>query len=294
MPLFSFVSGYLLLGSLRRHPEGLLRRRARSLLLPCAFWATVEMIVTLAVQAAAGDFVFSAWFKMLVRTFLTGLWFPWAMLWCTLAVLTVERGLGGSSAAYASLLALSLLWPNSWNLASTSYMLPFFVVGFRLKRSGRSLADLTGRRAATALLLAGVAYVSTALLLWDRDVYVYVTGTCLLTAADSARQLGIDLLRVGTGFLGVATAVAACSLLRRLEGFSCALAALGGTSFAVYVLNVYTCRALVLLPFSEPSPLVWAALTALLLPAYWALDRAVGRLPVLNTLAFGAPPRRRS
>ena len=250
---------------------------------------TVEMTITLVVQVAAGDLSVFSWCKAYARRVLESFWFLWAMFWCSAIVTVVERVFAGRWLAYTFALGVSLLWPNSFNLTYTSYMLPFFLTGYLLRKLGLHLGGFERKRAALCLAFASVAYVAIALNAWDRGAYIYSSGTCLLGASDPLAQLWFDILRVLQGFLGIAATACALSLLGSIAQRPAGrvLASLGKASLVVYILNVYTNRVLPVLPIQGPSPFVWVTLSMLLLFVYWAAYKLVGRLPWLNFLAFG-------
>lgn len=130
MPLFMLVSGYLYWFTVNRHPvKSILVTRFSKYLLPVLLWNTIAAggfaLIKRIVQGSCGltltEFLIS---------YLTGLWFLWAIFWCSLIVLLVHMIFKDNIVAYIVIGGLIMLIPPILNAELYVSMYPYFVIAY--------------------------------------------------------------------------------------------------------------------------------------------------------------------
>ena len=243
MPLFALVSGYLFYSSFsRRTPREIIAKQARSLILPAFSWALLTSLIRMCKFLIMGEFLGYEFFIGVLRSFTMGLWFLWAMFWCSLAVVIAEKFFHGRIAFYMLLVVLSLFLPNKLNASANSFMYPYFVAGYIWHREGfdtkinalPSWLKNSGSIAVIAVWLVMLAF-------FGRNSYIYTTGISLIKYKEGIfvpSQLWTDIFRWAIGFAGSCSVMILLKLVKPLK----ILALIGSKTIGIYIMSGYIFR----------------------------------------------------
>jgi len=229
MPLFMLVSGYLFYFSLNRHTgKEVVKSRISTLLVPVFCWTFLPFFLGIREN---GEISAAGLVKAYLRTAISNFWFLWAIFYCSIVVLAVNKWMKDSMFIYAALAIVSLYLPDAYNLNLYKYMYPFFVLGYLYHKRGGSF------QGKYAVLPGFLAYLLM-LVFFTRDSYIYTTGHTLL-GKDWLNQLGIDIYRFVIGLTGsVLVIVILNHIVERIPGlWSEILAFIGRNSIGIYLIS---------------------------------------------------------
>ena len=130
MPLFALLSGYLFYWSMKKDTFEIVKRRLTSIILPMFVWVTLVSLGSSAFKVYGGNFVLSKFLHDYISAFVYLIWFLWAMFWCSLIALIVEKVLKGRLIVYGLLVIPLLFMPVTLNLHLYAFMFPYFAAGF--------------------------------------------------------------------------------------------------------------------------------------------------------------------
>lgn len=265
-----------------------IRKRVRRLLLPVLVWTILDTVRwSLQILFTGTDpSQIAALIRNFPLSFLTNLWFLWAVFWSYLLVLLAEclsrRTADGrkqilrKTILYLLIFAWMFVTPDGLNLGVYKYMFPYFLIGYGIGcRRFRTVSGNTDAGNACKehsplysvlprtgagsyfflLFLSGAAFLLL-LSAFHADTLIYLSGYKLIGqtgAEETLAQLGRDLLRFGAGLSGCA--FFALLFRRPVQRYSGAvwirtLASLGRDSLGIYILSGYLLN-LVLLPVSD-------------------------------------------
>ena len=235
MPLFAVVSGYLFFWSVSsRKPREVITHQTNSLILPIFSRAVIVTAIRAALIVYTRNFAgASSLLSEFCRSFLGGLWFLWAMFFCSMIVLLAREKFNDSMKFYAAVLVMLLFVPDSITPATNIFMYPYFVAGYMWHREGMD-EKFTLRK---SLTLGVVLLWMVMLLFFDKASFIYTTGTAIVKYSQKvfvSSQLGIDVFRWAIGFAGSAAVLLLLRLVKPVEIF----AALGAKSLGIYILHV--------------------------------------------------------
>lgn len=209
MPLFMLISGYLFRSSVQRHsPRENLVSRFTSLLVPIMLWSIIPYII----RIVSGDersvfLIVRAYFTTCIGNF----WFLWAVFYCSLIVLAVNRFCRDNVLVYIIIAVIMLFTPDLNRLQLYKFMYGYFVVGYMWAKSGKRVTNANTFKLVAAFLVMLVIYVGM-LRLFGRDCYIYTTGFSLL-GKDMLRQFGIDVFRFVVGIVGSCVVILFAAIL---------------------------------------------------------------------------------
>lgn len=290
MPLFALLSGYLFFWSMKRPMKQVLKKRATSLLLPIFCWITLESIGKSIVSFTKNQFSFSEFLYDYVSSFLGALWFLWAILWCSLIVILVEKLFKGQVWIYGMLIVPLLFTPARYNFHLYTYMYPYFVVGFLFNKfNGNGVYRRVIKKDLYAFVMAVIVFV-VLFLFYGYDFYIYTTGIDLFAGNGILIQLGIDIYRWIIGFAGSSTIIILCKIVcNRWQGTGFkVLAYLGQISLGIYILNSYVNRVLLRLAAElKPNVFIWIAETLVSVAVYAIVVEMIKKIPAAKQLLLG-------
>lgn len=134
MPLFAFLSGWVLVGREGRDPIAFLRKKATGLLVPYVAWIAVELPLR--------DVPPAGWLPRLGQALVDPhagmqMWFLPVLFWLFVAF-TVLRSMGGSDVLLASMAVACLAWspyaPDFMGLDKVAWLGPFLLAGYLASR----------------------------------------------------------------------------------------------------------------------------------------------------------------
>ena len=291
MPLFALLSGYLFFGSMKRPMKHVIKKRLISLLLPIFCWVTLENVGKSIILIIKDEFTFSACLYDYASSLVHELWFLWAMFWCSLIVMLVEKVFEGRVWIYGLLIILILFTPARYNFYMYAYMCPYFVAGFLINKfDGKSIYRRVVKNDWHALVVA-VAVFAVLFLFYGYDFYIYTTKISLLGENGILVQLGIDIYRWIVGFAGSIAVIILCKMIcDRWQGAGVKVFAyFGQISLGIYILNSYA-NGYVLQRLTVglmPNVLIWIVETIVSVAVYAAVVEIIKMVPMTRKLLLG-------
>ena len=205
MPLFALISGYLMCGSFKRYGAGkLIGKRAKQLLIPTVGWAAVLTILDVILNVLTHESNSLSWIAgRFISRMVNDLWFLKAMFIACLVAIIIERCFKGHWAVYIVCSLLTLLLPSVYNFALYGFVLPFFLLGFKVGETAKRWNENQSRNKRTGVLAACLIVYIIMLLFFHKDNYIYTTGLSITNGEKGfLAQLGIDVYRVIVALVG--------------------------------------------------------------------------------------------
>ncbi len=205
MPLFVFISGYLLAGSLnRRGVAETFRIRGKSLLVPFAVWSFLDLIVNYFLRrdglpqsffAAVAEYLFLK----------PSVWFLFTLFVCSSMILSsVQLQKRGGWIVFAAIYILVLSLPaNDYGaLYYIKWFYPFYAAGYFIHCYGK---DILGKfNNPIVFVVCLVLFVGLASL-WSKNDFIYVNKMSFLSM-DYAGETLRYVYRYFVGLAGLAVA----------------------------------------------------------------------------------------
>ena len=194
MPLFAFLSGWVLAGREGSHPLRFLEGKVLGLLVPYLAWIAVEMPLR---KVPVSGYLLRLWHALQNPLFGMQMWFLWALFWM-FVVFTVGHLVSASdwwTAALAVAVAcVALVIPaGAKGLNRVSWLYPYLVSGYLLSRRRTRLRHLD----APATVVAVAAFVVLTMLDRQTLLFRFVTGLAgVVAACGIVRFAPVRLLRV--------------------------------------------------------------------------------------------------
>ncbi len=290
MPLFALLSGYLFYWSMKKDTFEIVKRRLTSIILPMFVWVTLVSLGSSAFKVYGGNFVLSKFLHDYISAFVYLIWFLWAMFWCSLIALIVEKVLKGRLIVYGLLVIPLLFMPVTLNLHLYAFMFPYFAAGFLFNKykGGEKCRKFWGKESPTFIGIA-IAFI-VLFLFYGRDSYIYTTGISLL-GKNGLLQLGIDVYRWIIGFVGSIMVILLCKMVcEKWNGKGVRfIAYLGRISLGIYILNTYT-NSYVLQRITktiEANALIWIVETVISIALYGIVIELIKKVPIGRKLLLG-------
>ena len=214
MPLFSLISGYLMCGSFRKYGAGkLVGKRAKQLLIPTVGWAIVLTVLDMVLNILTHEGNSASWIvgRFFNRT-VHDLWFLKAMFIACAVTVFIEKCCEGHWLAYVVCVLLTLLLPSAYNLNLYGFVLPFFLLGFKVGGAVKQWNDDQSRKTKVGIFLLSVLVYIMLLLFFHKENYIYTTGLSVLKK-EALSQLGLDLYRAVVALVGCIMVLEGSSLI---------------------------------------------------------------------------------
>ena len=291
MPLFAILSGYLFFWSMKKTMGQILKKRLTSLLIPILCWVLLECVGRAGILIIKREFILAEFIQLYLGKILGSLWFLWAILWCSLMVLFVEKLFKGRAWIYGLILVLLLFTPAKHNFHLYAFMYPYFVAGFLFNKFDGK--DLYQRRVKTdwhALVVTGIIFVLL-FMFYGRDSYIYTTGIGLFSGNGVLTQLVVDIHRWIIGFAGSIVIIFLCKIIcDKWQGTGVKIIFyFGQVSLGIYILNSYV-NAYVLPRLTRglsPDVFVWITETVISMLFYSIAIEIIKKIPVAKKLLLG-------
>lgn len=199
MPLFMLISGYLFAFSINRDWKNIVTKKISNLLVPVFFWSAVMLFKFVVWTIQNNDFTFWGAIIYYLDTSVRSMWFLWAIFWCSLIVLIVNRLCNDNLAIYTLIFVVSFFVPDGLNLELYKFMYPYFVFGyfFNVKCIKSKIKSYCNYK---LLMLFLVAFILL-LQLYSYDAYIYTSRHSILNKP-AFYQIAINLYRYIIGFIG--------------------------------------------------------------------------------------------
>lgn len=148
MPLFALISGYLLYYTIsRRDSISAIKREVSSVLIPVIAWSASYYLIF------RGNEIFNAgwlsYLKSLLKFCLTDIWFLWAVFWCAVAIIVINKLFKDNLIAYGIMLIFLLFVPEKMNSHYYIFLYPYFVFGYLWNKHNlaRKVVELNSKKA---------------------------------------------------------------------------------------------------------------------------------------------------
>ena len=293
MPLFMIVSGYLFRKAVASKGVGeIIKNRFRSLIIPIIAWGVVGVVIELAIQGAPNGYGAVQLAKRLGWHIVYGLWFLWAVFYCSIAVSVIYKRLRNSIIAYAVLIGAMFLTPDVYNFHTYKFMFFYFALPITFSKiDARAwLACRTNLQLAimTATSLAAYAGIMS---VWDRDFYIYTTGFSVLTK-DAPSQIFIDVTRWAAGLVGIAAVLLLLQLITNIMPSMAAnllFRTMGRQSLGIYILSglMFSYPVQLITQYHSYSLIATLTICVIVALASLALSYGISKFPLLNLTLFG-------
>lgn len=218
--------------------------------------------------------------------FVGSFWFLWAIFWCSMVVLFVEKCLRGKNLMYGLICVCMLLAPTQYNIYLYAFVFPVFISGFLYAKSKHNLKIHT-------IKIACLSFVTFLIMLmsFNKNDYIYTTHISILESL-WLQQVGIDIYRWIIGIVGSVFVISISKLVvdqYKNNTIICRIADFGKISLGVYILNSYTNKFILLrlLKNTSPNVLFWIMELVISTAVYIMIINLVNRITWLNKLLFG-------
>lgn len=286
LPLFAFLSGYVLGRPTRFRPVSYFTRRTLGLMVPYLCW---EIIYGLLFRQEAGHGV-GAFGTYLADTFLNPhlegrMWYLY-VLWIALVLLGILRLFGDRSWVLAASVLLVFVWPWWGNFLRLQWIYAYVVLGLFARR----FEPLYLPRIRAIGIIGALVYVPLWIL--ARPEKLQIAAVRIQQALQGTRWIGVG---VGTVYgASTITGLAAVAALVAVSFFAPAwlevpLALPGRLSLGIYVTHFAFVEM-----WHDPSPWLIPVIVALALALSMLSTLIIGRWRVSATLLLGERWTRRS
>lgn len=226
MPLFMMLSGFLFAYSINKYTiRELISKRFKSLIVPILTCSVLERVILYIL----GN---NLTVKMLVATFITSLWFLWAVFFCSLAVIIVNKYFKDNLFVYLTILIILAIFPDKFNKDLYAFMYPYFIFGYfaNIKNWKEKLKN----NALTFLLV--IAYLIL-MIFFNKSSYIYTTGITIFKSNNISFTILNDLYRYIVGFIGSLLMISLVSMCKANKNNF--ITKIGQDTLGLYIINIY-------------------------------------------------------
>lgn len=199
MPLFMLVSGYLFYYSINKYTsKNLIKKKINNLIIPIISFSFIILVIKILINDI--NIEFNIYFiKDIIKNFLGCLWFLWAIFYCSLIILLVNRLFKDNPIIYLIIFIISFFIPDMLGFALYKYMYPFFVLGYFFNKNKMYMIyDRLNKKVIIFCLLFIFLILFS---LYNYDSFIYTTGHYILKGK-LLTQVLINLYRYIIGLFG--------------------------------------------------------------------------------------------
>ena len=241
MPLFVFLGGYLMAGSLeRKSPGAVFVSRCQSLLIPFLVWGVLGVFTNGALdvldgkKGAVGAFYWGFIDQLVVNPsvwFLSTLFMLSALL---LFSVQLRERFGVLTFWFVGLLVILIPWNQYGGIYYVQWFLPFYFLGYFANHFQAII-----RRQWLSAMPVAAAFVAFCVLesFWVKVDYIYVNKMVFHPGHFIEEALGL-VYRVFVGFLGILCSWSVGSVISG-SGLGAALSYIGGYALDIYLIQRY-------------------------------------------------------
>lgn len=249
MPLFMLISGFLFYNSVNRHSwEKSFKSRFTKLIIPIVIWNTLYIIVIDTYRLFNGIPLHIGQ----IASYLTALWFLWAIFWSSITVLIIRRLFKDRILIYVLLGILALFLPSKWGSPLYIYMYPYFIMGYLWNKYHlESKFHLSNLKIKVCISFLCVVLFCILYMNFTKEDYIYTTGINILKINPEKgllldfHQISIDLYRYLIGFVGAATILIIINILlivfkiKEDSYIAIFLSKIGQKTLGIYIISGY-------------------------------------------------------
>lgn len=291
MPLFMLISGYLFAFGIRKGAKDIIVNKTKSLIVPILAWATLPLAVFLITKDVT---VFSV-IKYYIANSIYSLWFLWAVFWCSLIVLVVNKLLNDKIFVYILIFVVSFFVPDIYHIDLYKFMFPYFVIGYMYKKYDLQEKLKAIYNSDCFICVIGIVFILL-FCLFERDSYIYVSGH-LIVGKDFVNQLFVDFYRYITGLTG---SVFTLLLLIKIYNFCTqkkilkennVILTIGKNTMGIYIISGFINTAILVKVgnfITYPNCLIIGVESVLVIVVSILLIRFIQQYKLLNQILLGA------
>lgn len=292
MPLFMMLAGWFAYYSISK-VEGdkaaqrkLLGSRVVRYVLPILFWTLFEYVRGYILNVRLGNETthFPEIIPMFLNTFITNLWFLWAVLICFLVVYVMHFYLKDNIWVYLVLFLLMFVITDEYNIGVYKFMVPYYISAFYVNMNkgrlldskwGAKVKDLYKNKGWLFVLISAVIFGGLFLFYRER-AFIYLSGY-KLSKATWLSQGVVDMYRMVIGFAGSLFFIILFDRIVILAGNYKwpILCAFGRNSLGIYILQGYYILMVMVRFTNDMSPSLWLVLIETIIIAAVSLFTAI-------------------
>lgn len=236
MPLFAAISGYLFYFSIIKYGfKDLLIRKLKQLLIPIITTSIINIIINIILKRVNIGLNLNT-LKYIITIFYTNLWFLWAILFCSVVVLLINKFFLNSIYVYLIVFLLLFITPDSLNLYYFKFLYPFFIIGFFFNKLYLLKNNIYNWK---YLILSFVIHILL-LLFFDNNIYIYNTGFTIIGKENIFMQIFYNLFRILAGISGIVLALNFINYIKnKIKFIDKIVLVLGKQSMGIYIVSGY-------------------------------------------------------
>lgn len=274
MPLFMLLAGWFAFYSFRK-VEGDRKKQWRFLglksvlyITPIFFWTLFEYVRGYLLNKRLGNETtgFPQIIPMFLNTFITNLWFLWAVLVCLIIVFVMHFYFKDNIILYALGFLILFVIPDGYNLGVYKFMMPYYISAFYinmykekllLTKPGERISSLYKKKAWLCVILSAVVF-GVLFVFYRERAFIYLSGY-KLTRATLVSQAVVDMYRMLIGFAGSLFFILLWDQIVKLtKGYKWPiLTAFGRNSLGVYILQGYYILMVMVIYTNGMEPVWW-------------------------------------
>lgn len=292
MPIFMLVSGYLFAFSMtKRNWTETIVQKMKTLLVPIVLWALIPFLAFLLSAKSGGEEISPVFCcKRFITTVLGNFWFLWAVFWCSLVVILVNRFLKNSKIVYLLGAILTLFIPDVFGLHMYKFMYPYFILGYFCNADDWMTKYKRFYSSDVFFGICGVGYILL-LTKYSYESYIYTSQYYILNG-NPLHQLYIDVYRFLVGLTGsVFVLLLIAKLYKRIPAKIFALLlCIGENSLGIYIISDLVFHLVlnrITYSFSTINYITAIFETILVLAFSLAVTLSIKKSSVLNKLLLG-------
>ncbi|WP_435168696.1 acyltransferase family protein [Paenibacillus glycanilyticus] len=294
MPLFMLVSGYLFWNSIKKYEsKNLIFNRVITLVVPIVTCTAIESLLLLIQKMSFSVDTIEGFVSSIVYN----LWFLWAILFCSIIVILVNKYLNDSLYVYCLIICSFLFLPDNYNLYLYKYMFVYFVSAYAFNKFclGSKLINLSIRLKILGLFLISLIFFGL-LFFYNYDSFVYTSKIAIYQKEDMLYQLFVDLYRWIIGFFGSGFMICVLILFNKISNnrtvvlLKRTISLIGQNSLGIYMISTIFINVKILLPLTkngEPDLLMLIVETITVLTICYTVTEIIKHFRFTNKFLLG-------
>lgn len=303
MPLFMLLAGWFAYYTLKKAESDrkkqwrLLGSKTVFYIVPIFFWTLFEYVRGYILNRRLGNETtgFPEIIPMFAKTFITNLWFLWAVLVCLIIVFVMHFYFKDSIILYVIGFLLLFVVPDGYNLGVYKFMMPYYIGAFYINMYkekliatsiGEKINSFYSKKGWLCVIFTGILF-GLLFLFYRERAFIYLSGY-KLTKATLISQSVVDMYRMFIGFAGSLFFILFWHQIIRVSGNYKwpVLTAFGRNSLGVYILQGYYILMVMVIYTNSMEPVWWHVVIETVIISCISLVTAIvmGAIPVIRFL----------
>ena len=203
MPFFMLISGFFFYNTSCNYSwKTNLSSRFKKIIIPIFIWNTIYLLIYNCIKSPMT-------FNRLISSYTSNIWFLWAIFFCNIISLVVQRFFNDKIIIYVIIGGILLCLPNKGNLPLYIFMYPFFILGYWTNMYIKYFPINIATSAQNITILIVFLFIYFILYKqYTKEDFIYISGTAIIKDIGQLRprfdshQLYIDSFRILIGFVG--------------------------------------------------------------------------------------------